>query len=277
MKKILITGNGGYIGSHLTQLLCDNYDLYGFDIQHPLVKINNFVHQDITTAFDLNTEFDVIIHLAAKVNVGESVHFPSLYYQTNTFGTLNILKSIKTKNFIFASTGAADSMTCPYGISKRAAEEIVEEYCTKNKIDYTIFRFYNVIGQDGINPTNPDGLFFNLIKATTTRQFNLDGDDYNTKDGSCVRDYVHVNEICNALKTAIDTPSKNIENLGHGTGHTVKEIIQIFKDVNDVDFDVTVLGRRDGDIEYSVLTNPSTYIEPLYKIEDLLRINNGNT
>ena len=62
-----------------------------------------------------------------------------------------------------------------------------------------------------------------------------------------------------------------------GTGHTVKEIIQIFKDVNDVDFDVTVLGRRDGDIEYSVLTNPSTYIEPLYKIEDLLRINNGNT
>ena len=55
MKKILITGNGGYIGSHLTQLLCDNYDLYGFDIQHPLVKINNFVHQDITTAFDLNT------------------------------------------------------------------------------------------------------------------------------------------------------------------------------------------------------------------------------
>ena len=86
-----------------------------------------------------------------------------------------------------------------------------------------------------------------------------------------------MNEICNALKTAIDTPSKNIENLGHGTGHTVKEIIQIFKDVNDVDFDVTVLGRRDGDIEYSVLTNPSTYIEPLYKIEDLLRINNGNT
>jgi UDP-glucose 4-epimerase len=279
MKKILITGNSGYIGSHLSKMLMNtlNYEVHGLDVCEPQYPLHRFYLQDINKIFTIDEEFDCVIHLAAKVNVGESVQQPTLYYQTNTFGTLNVLKSIKTKNFIFASTGAAESMACPYGISKRAAEEIVTEYCTNNKNDYTIFRFYNVIGQDGINPTNPDGLFFNLIKAATTGNFNLYGDDYNTKDGSCVRDYVHVNEICNALMTSINTPSKKIENLGHGTGHTVKEIIQIFKDVNTTDFDVNVLGRRDGDIEYSVLSNPSAYIKPLYKIEDLLRINIGNT
>jgi len=163
-------------------------------------------------------------------------------------------------------------MACPYGISKKAAEEIVEEYCRLNNINYTIFRFYNVIGQDGISPTNPDGLFFNLIRAITTGSFNLFGDDYNTKDGSCVRDYVHVNEICDALKTAISESSKSIQNLGHGTGYTVKEIIEIFKTVNGVDFDVNVTTRRSGDLERSVLDNPSKYLKTLYTIEDLLRI-----
>jgi len=272
MKKILITGNSGYIGSHLTQMLKKDYDLYGLDVNNPLIKIDNFFRGDITKKFSANTEFDAVIHLAAKVNVGESVQTPILYYETNTFGTLNLLKHIKTKNFVFASTGAADGMACPYGISKKAAEEIVEEHCKANNIDYTIFRFYNVIGKDGIDPTNPDGLFYNLIQAIKIGHFNLFGDDYNTKDGSCVRDYVHVNEICDALKTAIDIPSKSIENLGHGTGYTVKEIIDIFKKVNNVDFSVNIVARRQGDLEYSVLSNPSKYLKNMYDITDLLRI-----
>jgi len=272
MKKILITGNSGYIGSHLSKLLKDQYQLYGLDIQYPIINMAHFLKADIINLIDLNINFDAVIHLAAKVNVGESVQTPSLYYQTNTFGTLNLLKNIKTKNFIFASTGAADGLSCPYGISKKAAEEIVEEYCKLKNIDYTIFRFYNVIGQDGIPPTNPDGLFFNLIQAITTGTFNLFGDDYDTKDGSCVRDYVHVNEICDALKTAIYSPSKQIENLGHGTGYTVKEIIKIFKTVNGVDFDVNATFRRKGDLERSVLDNPSKYLKTLYNIDDLLRI-----
>lgn len=272
MKKILITGNSGYIGSHLTKMLNNNFDLHGLDIVDPLLSTNKFFKIDITQRIDLQVEYDAVIHLAAKVNVGESVNKPALYYETNTFGTLNVLKNIKTKNFVFASTGAAAGLGCPYGISKKAAEEIVEEYCQRNNIPYTIFRFYNVIGQDGIPPTNPDGLFYNLIRATTTGVFNLFGNDYNTRDGSCVRDYVHVNEICDALKTAIDLPSNDIQNLGHGTGYTVKEIIKIFKDVNNAIFDVNVVGRREGDLEYSVLDNPSSYLKNLYTIEELLRV-----
>lgn len=274
MKKILITGNSGYIGSHLTKML-EGFEIYGLDIQDPKIKCNHFFKIDITTNFNWGIEFDAVIHLAAKVNVGESVNRPRLYYETNTFGTLNLLNKIKTKNFIFASTGAAAGLESPYGISKKAAEEIVEEHCRKNDIDFTIFRFYNVIGSDGIPPTNIDGLFYNLINAVDTKQFRLFGNDYNTIDGSCIRDYVHVNEICHALKTAIDKPSFNIENLGHGKGHSVKQIIDIFKKVNNVNFNVIDAPRRAGDLEYSVLDNPSKYMKQLYSIEELLQY--GNT
>ena len=85
----------------------------------------------------------------------------------------------KYKHFIFASTGAAENPTSPYGLSKKACEDIIKEYSSVNKTDYTIFRFYNVIGSDGYEPTNPDGLFFNLLKAPERGYINLYGDDYN--------------------------------------------------------------------------------------------------
>jgi len=271
--KILITGSSGYIGSHLVQLLNkENYKLYGLDVNDPVIQYDTHFYADIKMPLEIKEEFDCVIHLAAKVNVGESVKYPSLYYETNTFGTLNILRNIKTNNFIFASTGAAQQLTSPYGISKKAAEEIVSEYCTNNNINYTIFRFYNVIGADGILPTNPDGLFFNLVNAIQTKTFNLFGDDYNTIDGTCIRDYVHVNEICNAIKIAIKESSNKIENLGHGNGHSVKEIIKLFKQVNDCNFDVNICNRRPGDIEISVLDSPSPYMKQIYTINDLLKI-----
>lgn len=275
--KILITGNSGYIGSHLTQMLNKEktLSLYGIDKNQPIVTINSFYNENIIdTDFSnlKNIEFDAVIHLAAEVSVSESVLNSILYYKTNTLGTLNLLENVKTKNFICASTGAAEGMLSPYGISKRAMENIVTQYCTDYKIPFTIFRFYNVIGQDGIIPKNPDGLFFNLIKAIETKNFNLYGNNYNTKDGTCIRDYVHVNEICNALRKAIYESTNSIENLGHGEGYTVKEIIDIFKKVNNVDFDVTVCPKRDGDLEKSVLKNPSRFMEKIYSINELLRV-----
>jgi UDP-glucose 4-epimerase len=274
MNKILITGNSGYIGSHLSQMLLRDttLEIHGLDKDTPTVQLNKFYAQNITAdSWNIDEEYDCVIHMAAEVAVGRSVFNPTLYYQTNTIGTLNVLKKIKTKNFIFASTGSAAGMNSPYSISKKAAEEIVEQYCRENKIPYTIFRFYNVVGSDGILPTNPDGLMWNLINAKTTGKFNLFGNDYNTKDGSCVRDYTHVNEICHAVIQGIDGPTNQIENLGHGVGTTVKEMIEIFKRVNECEFETIICNRRAGDLEASVLPNPSKYMKSLYTIDQLLK------
>jgi len=276
MKKILITGNSGYIGSHLSQILVKDSELeiHGLDKDDPKIKVTQFYSQNITehTNWNIEQEYDCVIHMAAEVAVGRSVFNPILYYQTNTIGTLNVLKNIKTKNFIFASTGSAAGMNSPYSISKKGAEEIVEQYCRENNIPYTIFRFYNVVGSDGILPTNADGLMWNLINAKTSGKFNLFGDDYNTKDGSCVRDYTHVNEICHAVIQGIDGPTNRIENLGHGVGTTVKEMIEIFKAVNNCDFETVVCPRRAGDLEASVLPDPSKYMKHLYTMTDLLKL-----
>jgi UDP-glucose 4-epimerase len=272
MKRVLVTGSSGYIGQHLVKLLKKEFSVDGLDLT---IATNTelFFNLDIRNSnLNLEQEYDTVVHLAALVNVGDSVHDPISYYNTNINGTVNILKNIKCKNFIFASTGAAKQLSNPYGISKRVAEDIVNKYCQDNNINYTIFRFYNVIGQDGFEPTNPDGLFFNLIKACRTGEFNLYGDNYNTKDGSCVRDYVHVMEVCHSITTAITTPANNLENLGHGRGYTVKEIINIFKKVNDCDFNIIVKNKRDGDLETSVLKNVSKYMVKLYSITELLKV-----
>ena len=276
MKKILITGNSGYIGSHLSKMLMDTlkYEVHGLDIREPQQAMNRFYRQDINRLFTIDEEFDAVIHLAALVNVGESEQIPIQYYITNLNGTMNVINKVKTKNFIFASTGAADSCESAYGISKRAAEDVVKEFCTKHRpTPYTIFRFYNVIGSDGFPPTNPDGLMYNLIKARETGEFTIFGTDYErTSDGTCVRDYVHVNEICDALMQAIEKPSNSIECLGHGVGYTVTEIVNLFQKVNDVDFDVIKGPRRKGDIEVSVLENVSPYMRNLYTMEELLLV-----
>jgi UDP-glucose 4-epimerase len=135
-----------------------------------------------------------------------------------------------------------------------------------------MFRFYNVIGTDGIKPTNPDGLWSSLTKAVETGEFTIFGDDYDTLDGTCMRDYVHVNEICHALMTAIEKPANGLENLGHGFGKSVKQVVETFKLVNNVDFKVKIGPRKKGDPAVSVLSNPSSYLKELYKFEDLFKI-----
>ena len=274
MKKILITGNSGYIGSHLTKMLKGEYQVYGLDKVEPQESPDTFYHCDINRSFSLEDEFDCVIHLAALVNVGESEHKPIQYYITNINGTMNVLNKIKTKNFIFASTGAAQDCESAYGISKRAAEDVVKEYCTTHRpTPYTIFRFYNVIGSEGFAPTNPDGLMYNLIMAMQSKEFTVFGNDYDVSpDGTCVRDYVHVNEICDSLKQAIEKPSNGVECLGHGVGYTVKEIVNKFMEVNDIDIDVKYGPRRKGDIASSVLKNVSPYMRNLYTMDQLLKI-----
>jgi UDP-glucose 4-epimerase len=277
--KVLITGNSGYIGSHLTQFLLNkksDLELYGLDKSKPIVPMERFSWNNITMPGYFkwqieNIEFDCVIHLAAEVGVGRSVTNPILYYKTNTLGTLRVLQDITFKRFIHASTGSAGPMNNPYGISKRSAEEIVDQYCKENSIPFTTFRFNNVTGSNGIAP-RADGLFAKLIEAQKTGVFNLFGDDYSTLDGSAVRDYTHVEEICCALEQAIDRSTNQIENLGHGVGTTVKQMIELYKKVNDCKFDVQVCPRRAGDLEQSVLGIPSPFMQKLYTLEELLKV-----
>lgn len=274
MKNILITGVSGYIGSHLADRLKSKYRIIGLDLHKPKVEISDNIIGDIRQIQAWNLEIDTMIHLAALVKVNESVLNPLNYYSTNLNGTVNLLHKVKPfcKNFIFASTGSAEYCNNPYGVSKRAAEDCIREICGLSNINYTTFRFYNVIGSTGYPPTNPDGLFYNLLQAKKRGVFTAFGNDYNTRDGTAERDYVHVNEICAAIETAIENPANQIENLGHGKGHTVNEIIEIFKKVNNCEFDVLYGPRRAGDLERSVLSNPSSYLQHLYDMEDLVKI-----
>jgi UDP-glucose 4-epimerase len=277
MKKILITGNSGYIGSHLTKLLETEYEVYGMDLNNPQRPVTKHFKHDIRQNIPASSiEFDCIIHLAALVNVGESEKTPTDYYMTNFIGTLNILNTLKCKNFVLASTGAAEKCESAYGTSKKAAEDCVREWCNYKNLPFTIFRFYNVIGSDGYKPTNPDGLMYNLINAINTGEFTIYGTDYETihGDGTCIRDYVHVMEVCDALKTAIEKSSNQIECLGHGVGYTVKEMVNLFQTVNDVEFDVKKGPRRKGDIVSSVLEDVSPYMKTLYTMEELLKVDN---
>lgn len=274
MKKVLITGNSGYIGSHLSKLLDGEYELYGLDLNNPKHPVTKQFKHDIRQNIPASKlEFDTIVHLAALVNVGESEKTPTDYYMTNFIGTLNVLNTLKCKNFVFASTGAAEDCKSAYGTSKKAAEDCVREWCDYKKLPYTTFRFYNVIGSDGFAPTNPDGLMSNLIKAIDTGTFTIHGTDYDvSEDGTCVRDYVHVMEVCDSIKTAIEQPSNSIECLGHGVGYTVKEMVNLFQKVNDVDFCISSGPRRKGDLPSSVLEDVSPYMKSIYSIEDLLKI-----
>ena len=267
--KILITGSSGYIGSHLThRLLRDGHQIHGLDIVQPVIEPTKFICADIRNLGQWSEHYDAVVHLAALANVSESVRIPSQYYITNVNGTMNVL-DIPTNNFILASTGAAEYAESPYAISKRMCESIVREL---SRSEYTMFRFYNVTGMTVTTPTNPDGLLYNLIKAKTTGKFTIFGDDYNTFDGTCIRDYVHVMEICEAINTALYSPSNSLESLGHGIGKSVIEIVDLFKKVNDVNFDIEYAPRRRGDLAFNVLSNVSSYMKNLYSFDELLRV-----
>jgi len=279
MKKILITGSSGYIGRHLAALLAvyeDDYHLTGVDKMWRKQLCHEFIGQNILENSEITGEYDTVIHLAGLVNVGMSMQAPMEYYRNNVIGTLNMLERVDYKHFIFASTGAATDPASPYGMSKFVSEQLVRQYCKLNNKKCTIFRFYNVIGTNGYEPTNVDGLMYNLMKAKETGLFHLYGIDYDMlPDGSAIRDYLHVTEVCLAIKFAVDTPTSNslIENLGHGKGHSVLEMVNAFKKANNCDFGVKIMQRREGDVAKTVLDDVSSYM-PLANItiEEMLKV-----
>lgn len=238
----------------------------------------NFVHLDLSDftkveeLFQTNS-FDAVIHFAAHIQVGESVVNPMKYYMNNTTNLINMCTKYGVNKFIFSSTAAVygepdevpikettlKSPINPYGHSKLMSEQVLQDAGNAYKdFNYVILRYFNVAGanRDGdIGECHvPESHLIPLIihAAIGKREkIMMFGGDYNTPDGSCIRDYVHVEDLANAHIKALDyledKKINNIFNCAYGHGFSVKEVIDTVKKVSGIDFKVEIAPRREGD------------------------------
>lgn len=285
-KKILVTGGAGYIGSHVVKQLGEaGYDVVVYDNLSTgfkqAVLYGEFVEAQLE---DLDTldktfkkhNFDGVMHFAGSIIVPESVENPTMYYANNTVNSLNLIKMClkhKVENFIFSSTAAvygvleegfateetATAPINPYGQSKLMTEHMLKD--TSNayeSFNYVALRYFNVSGAD---PDGKIGQAFpgatHLIKvnceaATGKREKTyIFGTDFETSDGTGVRDYIHVVDLASAHLRAIEylfeNRSSQVMNCGYGHGYSVKEVVKTVKEVTGVDYPVEESGRRAGD------------------------------
>ena len=234
--------------------------------------------------FDKYNDIDAIIHFAAYKAVGESVEKPLMYYRNNLVSLINILQLMpihKVKNLVFSSSctvyGQPDILpvtedapikfaASPYGNTKQIGEEIIRDTIHSNSSNYKsiILRYFNPIGAHASAEIGelPNGVPNNLLPFVTQtaiglrKQLQVFGNDYNTPDGSCLRDYIHVVDLAKAHVIAVqrmlsDKSKSNVEtfNLGTGRGLSVLEIIETFEKVNNIKIPYRIVDRREGDVE----------------------------
>lgn len=254
---VLITGVRGYIGSHLAKVLFEKgHRVFGIDVEqenHATVRkyLRGDFNSDIRTdeLRYLNQCWDAVVHLAGLISVQDSVSYPSSYYSNNLSGTLNVIDRLQTSHFIFASTASVMDPQNPYAYSKLAAEQVIREL----KDDYTIFRFFNVAGSNG--EFGQVGQSTHLIRiaaeaaAGIRKGMSIYGTDYDTRDGTTIRDYVHVQDLVGAIAWAVENgPSSNPwEAIASGKNYTTMEVIDTMKSVTGIDFEVSIKDRRVGD------------------------------
>jgi len=279
MKKILVTGAEGYIGSHLVKTLAEHggFEISVMDTRFHEEYNNIECYIDYTEIFDdvtgriMYEEYDSVVHLAGRSVVPQSLREPSEYYRVNTMGTDNLIESIYTENFIFASTSSAFEMKSPYARSKVAAEDIIKEKAN----GYTIFRFFNVSGSNGVH--RQLGPASHLIRraamVATGKLSNLEiyGDDYATRDGTCIRDYIHVTDVCNAILRAITNGPRNTpyECLGSKQGYTVLDVITAMQNVTGQVINWKLAPRRAGDAECCIVDELSDYCQLTKNLEQM--------
>ena len=283
-KPWLVTGAAGYIGGHVIQALFDTgipAVLLDIDQDSAGQKFSNeaiFENCDIREKSDLESlfarySFEGVIHLAALKSVEDSQSMPKEYFETNVNGTRNILEAMNEFNvskIIYSSSAAVyeaqsgeelvneESSLKPvsyYGQTKVDSEELILQFSQKQKIMSVIFRYFNVAG--AANSNLKDKSTQNLIPITINRiklgiAPEIFGDDYNTPDGTAIRDYVDVRDIANSHLKAISYLSSNLEscvlNIGTGHGASVREVICMAQEIMGINIAPIIKNRRPGDI-----------------------------
>ena len=303
--KVLVLGGAGYIGSHTVyELINKNHQVIIIDnletgYKQAIHKNAKFYEGDLRNKSFLNEVFkkesdiDGIIHFAANSLVEECMENPLKYYDNNLIGTKILLEAMLENNItkiVFSSTAATygepenipilesdkTEPTNTYGETKLAMEKMFKWVSKAHNLNYVSLRYFNACGayKDGTigEAHNPETHLIPIILQVangTREQINIFGDDYNTKDGTCIRDYIHVSDLADAHILAIEYLLKggenNIFNLGNGVGFTVKEVIETAKKVTGKEIKAVISERRAGD--------PAVLVASSQKAKEVLKWN----
>ena len=255
--------------------------------------------KELLTKIFSDEGIDAVIHFAGLKAVGESVKLPLMYYRNNIDSTLNlceVMKEFNVKNIIFSSsatvygtpeelplkeTSKVGGTTNPYGSSKLFIEHILEDlYVSDNSFNITILRYFNPVGahESGLLGEDPNGIPNNLmpyivkVACGELECLSIFGDDYDTDDGTGVRDYIHVEDLAMGHVKALNNMNGlNVYNLGTGNGYSVLEMVNTFMDVNKINVNYKIAPRRDGDIAMCYADSSKAYEELGWKAEKNLQ------
>ena len=293
MKNILITGGAGYIGSHIVELLVNKrFNVFIVDnlstgYKRLINKKAKFFNLNINNFLKIRkiiqeNKINSVIHLAANLDVNESQKKPKKYYLNNVNATHTLIRAMKdsnVKNFVFSSTAAVykdkifkvneNSATKPksiYGKTKLKAENLIKKNLKKSGINFAILRYFNIVGSSNskkIGQINKYNLLFKNLAAATLKKnssINIYGNNYNTKDGTCIRDFIHVSDISDIhikVLSKINKINKSITlNCGYGIGRTVLEVVKTFIKISNKNLLINYKPRRKADLE-QIISNPN--------------------
>jgi len=291
-RNILITGGAGYIGSHIAEILVKNKkkifiaDNLSTGYRKLINKRAKFFKVNINNkkklrSIIINNKIDSVIHLAASLIIGEGEKYPKFYYKNNVLGTKSLISTCigtKVKNFIFSSTAAVykdgiykvteKSKVKPksvYGKTKLKAEKLIIDHCKKNKINYGILRYFNIVGSSPSGKlgliNQGDHLFKNFSIQTYKKKpiFKIYGTNYKTKDGTCIRDFIHVSDIAEIHSRVLEKINKlntsKILNCGYGRGISVKQVAKEFRKYTNKNLKIIEMPRRKGDLVKIIALN----------------------